>query len=152
MPLRINIVPAASAPASMVNDSGLLQTPAVALADKQIHQHQRNNQAQQTATSSLCWAGAALRLSGVPRSKNSASRATAIEKTKIQRQPRPVAIAPPTKEQRPLPPHEPMTQKLTARCRARPLIPGLNQRQRAGIMQAADSPCSTRPARNSPGP
>ena len=102
--------------------------------------------------SSLCCCALALRLSGVPRSKNSAASATAMEKTKIQRQPRPVAIAPPTNEHRPLPPHEPMTQKLTARWRALPSYQVLINASVAGIMQAADSPCKTRPARNSAGP
>ena len=152
MPLRINIVPAASAPASMVNDSGLLQPQPWPLLINRFTSTSATIRLSRPPTSSLCWLALALRLSGVPRSKNSASRATAIEKTKIQRQPSPVAIAPPTKEQRPLPPHEPMTQKLTARCRARPSYQVLISASVAGIMHAADSPCSTRPARNSPGP
>ena len=102
--------------------------------------------------SSLCCCALALRLSGVPRSKNSAASATAMEKTKIQRQPNPVAIAPPTNEHSPLPPQEPMTQKLTARWRALPSYQVLINASVAGMMQAADSPCKTRPARNNAGP
>ena len=99
----------------MLNDSGLLQPQPWPLLINRFTSTSPAIRLSRPPTSSFCWLALALRLSGVPRSNASAARATAMEKTKIQRQPRPVAIAPPTKEHRPLPPHEPMTQKLTAR-------------------------------------
>ena len=53
-------------------------------------------------------------VSGVPFIKNiERNSAKTMENTKIQRQPIEEAIAPPTKEQSPVPPQEPIPQKLT---------------------------------------
>src|SRR6185436_169533 len=56
--------------------------------------------------------------SGVPLSRKALPVATAIDIQKIHRHPREDAIRPPKSAQSPEPPHEPMDQKLTARCRS----------------------------------
>ena len=56
-------------------------------------------------------------VSGVPFIKNIENSEKTMENTKIQRQPIEEAIAPPTKEQSPVPPQEPIAQKLSALCR-----------------------------------
>ncbi len=66
--------------------------------------------------------------------------------TKIQRQPTAEATRPPSREVRPAPPpHEPMDQNDSARCRAGPSTKAFTRARVAGMMQAADRPCSTRP-------
>ena len=143
---------ASSEPANIVSDRPLLQPHPCPLLINRFNSTSDAIRLNRPLISSFCCCAPALRLSGVPRSSSSATSATAMEKTKIQRQPRPVAMAPPTNEHSPLPPHEPITQKLTARWRALPSYQVLINARVAGMMQAADSPCKTRPARNSQGP
>ena len=57
---------------------------------------------------------------GVPRSRRRLAIATTIDIQKIQRQPMVEATKPPKSERRPDPPHEPIDQKLSARCRSLP--------------------------------
>src|ERR1041385_6781047 len=59
-------------------------------------------------------------LSGAPRSNTKLMTVTTIDIQKIQRHPRDEATRPPKSAETPEPPHAPMAQKLTARCRSPP--------------------------------
>ena len=71
----------------------------------------------------------------------------AMEIQKIERQPSTeTAISPPNREQKPEPPHEPIDQNDSARCRCLAVVEGLDQRHRrghhAGRRQALHDPAA----------
>src|SRR5690606_32068661 len=88
---------------------------------------------------------AGARLSGVPRTSSSPLTPTTAATQKIERQPKFSAISPPTSEHSPAPPQVPIDHMLTARWRPAPSQPAFSSARLAGMMQAADSPCSARP-------
>src|SRR6478672_2033810 len=98
------------------------------------------------AQSNDVWSASGMRLSGVPFIRTKLSAATAMDIQKIQRHPREDATSPPKSEQTPDPPHEPIDQKLNARCRSFSAKYALINASVAGMMQAAERPWMTRPA------
>lgn len=86
------------------------------------------------------------RVSGVPRIIISPATAAATEMKKMARQPNWAETTPPKIEHSPDPPQEPIDQMLIARWRAAPCQYVLISARLDGMMHAADSPCSARPA------
>ena len=84
-------------------------------------------------------------LSGAPRISHRPSTLTAMATQKIERQPKFCDIRPPTSEHRPEPPQEPIDHMLMARWRSAPSQKAFTSARLAGMMQAADRPCSARP-------